>query len=462
LKKWPNLLLLKTTFSIVLLLLLGFANLRAQDNSLIESSEKVLFQSPVQFDYIPSFSDEEIQRRLESLSENIEMEYHERVKIFIDYFTVREREYTRMMAMKMNVYFPLFEKYLAKHGLPDELKYLAIVESGLNPRARSRVGAVGLWQFMPATGRSFKLYQNWYADDRMDPEKATEAACLYLKQLYTIFGDWHLALASYNAGPGNVKRAITRSGGKRKFWQVYNYLPRETRSYVPQFIAIAYTMNHLEEHNLLPTEMEYAEETFKLPIDQFVSLEHFANASGICLDDINRLNPSLTRGAIPDNASNAHLTLPIQYKEHLEIHLDTIMALASVGREEMEKLAQNAPGSTYGREKMVYRVASGDVLGRIAQNHNVRVDDLKAWNNLNSNLIRVGQNLNIWLPASGTTSRNVAQSVIIENGRKYHKVRPGDTLWDIAREHDLSIDELKKRNNLNTNNIRPGQRLIIG
>lgn len=454
--------LLKVQSSIVILLFSCLSFGQAQDELSLDINSQTLFQSPVQFDYIPAFSDEVIQERLERISDNIHMEYHERVKIFIDYFTVREREYTRMMARKMNVYFPLFEKYLAKHGLPDELKYLAIVESGLNPRARSRVGAVGLWQFMPATGRSFKLNQTWYADDRMDPEKATEAACLYLKQLYSIFGDWHLALASYNAGPGNVKRAITRSGGKRKFWEVYNYLPRETRSYVPQFIAIAYAMNHLEEHNLLPQDMEFAEETFKLPVSQFVSLEQFADASGICLDDIQRLNPSLTRGVIPANASNAYLNLPAQHEQDLQLRLDTIMALAKVGQEEMEKLAQNAPGSTYGREKMVYKVASGDVLGRIAQNHNVRVEDLKAWNNLRGNLIRVGQNLNIWLPKSGSTSRSVAQSVIIENGRKYHQVRPGDTLWDIAKEHDLSIEELKLRNNLNTNNIRPGQRLIIG
>ncbi len=453
---------MKLSLTILILLCIGLSPGKAQDELSLDLSGQSLFQSPVQFDYIPAFSDEEIKGRLEGLSANINMEYHERVKVFIDYFTVREREYTRMMARKMNVYFPLFEKYLAKHGLPDELKYLAIVESGLNPRARSRVGALGLWQFMPATGKSFKLNQTWYSDDRMDPEKATEAACLYLKQLYNIFGDWHLALASYNAGPGNVKKAITRSGGKRKFWEVYNNLPRETRSYVPQFVAIAYTMNYLEEHNLLPQDLEFAEKTFKLPVTQFVSLEQFANASGICLDDIQRLNPGLTRGAIPANASNAHLILPVQYEEYLQLNLDTIMALAKIGQEEMEKLAQNSPGSTYGRDKLVYRVASGDVLGRIAQNHNVKVEDLKAWNNLNGNLIRVGQNLNIWLPTSGTTSRSVAQSVIIENGRKYHQVKPGDTLWEIAKEHDLSIEELKKRNNLNTNNIRPGQRLIIG
>jgi membrane-bound lytic murein transglycosylase D len=431
-------------------------------SSNFESEAEVLFQSPVSFDYIPSFPDEVIKDRLNSLSEKIDMSYHERVKVFIEYFTVREREYTRNMARKMNVYFPLFEKYLAKHGLPDELKYLAIVESGLNPRAKSRAGAVGLWQFMPATGRMFKLEQNWYADDRMDPERATEAACLYLKQLYGIFGDWHLALASYNAGPGNVRKAITRSGGKRKFWEIYDFLPRETRSYVPQFIAVAYAMNHLEEHNLLPADLEYRELTFRLPVNQFVSLERFSNASGICLDDIDRLNPSLTRGAIPANAKGASLNLPLQYQENLMANLDEVMSKAKMGEQDMTKLAQNAPGNTYGKEKLEYRVASGDVLGRIAQNHNVKVEDLKAWNNLNSNLIRVGQKLDIWLPNTTSSSLSVAQSVIIENGRKYHQVRPGDTLWDIAKKHQLSIEEIKKRNNLSNNNIRPGQKLIIG
>ncbi len=425
-----------------------------------EIIEEDLYTSPLMFDYIPDASYEEISKRMASIPSSVSLEMNDRVKIFVDYFTVREREYTRMVARKMNIYFPLFEKYLAKHNMPDELKYLAIVESGLNPRARSRVGAVGLWQFMPATGKSFKLHQTWYADDRMDPEAATEAACLYLKQLYGIFGDWHLALASYNAGPGNVRKAINRSGGKRTFWGIYDNLPRETRSYVPQMVAIIYAMNHLEEHNLMPHNMEYAMEYEAIEVNQFVNLQKFSDASEICMEDLELLNPSLIRGAIPKNAKNFRLKIPAHHINALQGNYDNIMAMAATGQEDLEKLAVNTPRSTNGREKITYSVRSGDVLGKIAQRYNVSVADLREWNMLNGNLIRVGQRMNVWIPVSGANSQ-VAE-VITQNGQKMYQVQPGDTLWDISIKHQISIDELRKRNNLNGNTIKPGQKLVIG
>jgi len=432
-----------------------------QNISNFEIAEDNLFTSPLMFDYIPDASYEEIKARLDKIPSSLDLEMNDRIKIFVDYFTVREREYTRMVARKMNVYFPLFEKYLAKHKMPDELKYLAIVESGLNPRAKSRAGAVGLWQFMPATGRSFKLEQTWYADDRMDPEAATEAACLYLKQLYGIFGDWHLALASYNAGPGNVRKAINRSGGKRTFWEIYDHLPRETRSYVPQMVAIIYTMNHLEEHNLLPSNMEYAMNYESIEVNQFVNLQKFSEASGICMEDLEVLNPSLIRGAIPENAKNYRLKIPAHNTKSLQGDYDNIMAMAASGKEDLEKLSVNIPGSTQGREKIMYSVRSGDVLGKIAQRYNVSVADLREWNNINGNLIRVGQRMNIWVAATSPSNTRVAE-VITQNGQKLYQVQPGDTLWDISIKHKISIDELRKRNNLNGNTIKPGQKLVIG
>ena len=445
------------------IMIIASLNCFSQDNLNINNTEILeedLYTSPLMFDYIPDASYQEIEQRLAAIPSALDLEMNDRIKIFVDYFTVREREYTRMVARKMNIYFPLFEKYLAKHNMPDELKYLAIVESGLNPRARSRVGAVGLWQFMPATGRSFKLQQTWYADDRMDPEAATEAACLYLKQLYGIFGDWHLALASYNAGPGNVRKAINRSGGKRTFWGIYDYLPRETRSYVPQMVAIIYTMNHLEEHNLMPNNMEYAMDYEAIEVNQFVNLQKFSDASGICMEDLELLNPSLIRGAVPENAKNFRLKIPAHFVPTLTEDFENIMAMAATGKDELEKLAVNAPGSTYGREKTIYSVRSGDVLGKIAQRYNVSVADLREWNMLNGNLIRVGQKMNIWVPASNANSR-VAE-VITQNGQKLYQVQPGDTLWDISIKHQISIEELRKRNNLNGNTIKPGQKLVIG
>ncbi|MCA6410127.1 MAG: lytic transglycosylase domain-containing protein, partial [Cytophagales bacterium] len=191
---------------------------------------------PSNLEYVPAEATPQlIAERLSSLQGIIELTYNSKVQSFIDYFTIRDREYTRMVQRRKDLYFPLFEKKLKEYGLPDELKYLSIIESGLNPRVMSRARAVGLWQFMSGTGRYMGLSNDWYIDERMDPEKSTDAACRYLAQLYSNFGDWQLALAAYNSGPGTVRNAIRRSGYKKNFWEVYARLPRETKSYVPQF-----------------------------------------------------------------------------------------------------------------------------------------------------------------------------------------------------------------------------------
>jgi membrane-bound lytic murein transglycosylase D len=476
---------MRLVISSILFFSLAFSSpLLAQLATIPEDSNDVIFTPPTLYDYIPHVEEAIIKARMETMNSKIPMDYNARVKVFIDYFTVRERDYTRNMARKQNIYFPLFEKYLAKHGLPDELKYLAIVESGLNPRAKSRAGAVGLWQFMPATGRMFKLNQTTYADDRMDPERATEAACLYLKQLYGIFGDWHLALASYNAGPGNVRKAITRSGGKRNFWQLWDFLPRETRSYVPQFIAVSYAMRHLEDHNLMPLDIEFAPNATVIAVNNYISLEKFSEASGVCMDDLELLNPSLLRGYIPVSASNYPLKVPAHQAGFILADLRNIMEKSSLSPDERSKIVTTtvvaSEGSTSGREKLEYRVKSGDVLGKIATQHKVSVNDLKGWNNLNSNMIRVGQKLDIWIPTSGSTSTasspkpaatvastpnpvtTTSSSTVTSTTNRFYQVKPGDTLWDIARKHQMSVEELKKRNNLTGNNIRVGQRLNIG
>jgi membrane-bound lytic murein transglycosylase D len=216
-----------------------------------------LFIAPLTYDYIPDATYDQIKKRLVDINSTIPLNFNNTVKSFVDYFTVRNREYTKMVVSRSTYYFPMFEEIFAKHGLPDELKYLAIVESGLKPTAQSWAAAVGLWQFVYLTGQSYGLHVDWYIDERMDPVKSTEAAARYIKSLYNMFGDWELALAAYNCGPGNVRKAIRRSGYKRKFWQIYRYLPRETRGYVPQFVAITYALNYPEEHNFVLDEAEY-------------------------------------------------------------------------------------------------------------------------------------------------------------------------------------------------------------
>ncbi len=410
-----------------------------------------------------------IKDRLSCIEKAIPLHYNERIHSFINYFTVRDREYTRMVMRRKNVYFPVFEKYLQQYSLPDELKYLSIIESGLNPKAISRARAVGLWQFMYATGRHYNLRADWYEDERMDPEKSTEAACRYLRDLYGMFNDWELALAAYNAGPGNVKKAIRRSGYKKTFWEIYPFLPRETRSYVPQFVAMIYTMNYLEEHNFIEGENEMLMPYDTLQVNGYLHLETFARLTDVCLEDIQKLNPSLLRNVVPDAAKSKSIRIPLVAKDALAQNRLAILDSASkVGKKELEVLARNTEGTTYGSDRIIYRVKSGDVLGTIAMRYRVRVDDIKKWNNLTSNTIRIGQQLTIWTKtpatsaiASAPATPKVTQPIPIPDSKKY-VVQPGDTLWDISRRFEgLTIEKIKAMNNLSDSKIQPGQTLVI-
>ena len=436
-------------------------------------------------DFIPEIEYNLVEDRLSCIEKDIPLNFNTRVQAFVEYFTIRDRAYTRNILRKKELYFPLFEKKLEEHGLPDELKYLSIIESALNPNAISRVGAVGLWQFMPYTGRSFGLQQDWYIDERMDPEASTEAACRYLKQLYRMFGDWELALASYNAGPGNVRKAIRKSGYKKNFWEIYRYLPRETRSYVPQFVAIIYALEYADKHNLETDNREFLPTYDTILVSQYFHLETFCKQLDLCYEDIAQLNPHVKRGALPEKIRNFPLRIPSDLKEYIVLNRSVLYDTASkVGKQRLEMLASNTPGSTYGRKKIIHRVRPGDVLGKIAINYNVRVSDIRKWNKIRGNLIQVGQRLNIWvLPSYSSKTKDLYESNTsaqkpkstsslattesstnkeIANGR-YYQVKNGDTLWDISKMYDnLSIEKLKKLNNLDDNKIKPGQKLLIG
>ncbi|WP_254154600.1 lytic transglycosylase domain-containing protein [Chryseosolibacter indicus] len=448
-----------------------------------DTADYVYFYLPTELEYVPGDDHPAvISDRLHCIQKKIPLVYNDKIHAFINYFTVKDREYTKLMMRRKNLYFPLFEKYLAKYNLPDELKYLSIIESGLNPRATSRVRAVGLWQFMSATGKFYGLRHDWYIDERMDPEKATDAACRFLRDLYRMFNDWELALAAYNTGPGNVKRAIRKSGytnknpeggmSQKTFWDIYQHLPRETRSYVPQFVAIIYTMNYLDEHNFYDEGEERLVRHDTLHVNKFLNFETFANLTGTCVEDLQKLNPAIQRNAIPETAKAFTLLVPQTAKEVLAKNRYAILDSASkIGKKEIELLAKASEGSTYGRDRIVYKVKSGDVLGSIAMRHKVTVTDLKKWNNLRSNNIRVGQRLNIWTTQSGRStvlastksSSSKSASTHKVNGKKTYVVQPGDTLWEITRKFEgLTIDKIKSMNKLDNNKIQPGQKLVIG
>ncbi len=373
-------------------------------------SDPALFALPQKFEYIPAEETPElVADRLSCLQQTIPLTYTNNVHGFINFFTIRNREYTRLMLRRKDLYFPLFDAHLAKHNLPSELKYLSIIESGLNPRAVSRAKAVGLWQFMSFTGKYFGLNNDWYIDDRMDPEKSTEAACRYLKQLHTMFGNWELALAAYNSGPGTVKRAIRRSGYKRTFWEIYKFLPRETRSYLPQYVAIIYAMNYAEEHNMMELALEEVIPHDTIAIRKFLHLETFAHLTGTCVEELHALNPSLRRNAIPETGKTFVFRMPLSAKVMLQQNRTGILDSSSkVGRMEIDAVAKNSSNSIYGREPMIYKVKYGDALGLIAQRYHVRLDDLRKWNNIRGNMIRTGQKLTIWVIPSNATSQKSA------------------------------------------------------
>ncbi|MBL7872250.1 MAG: LysM peptidoglycan-binding domain-containing protein [Cyclobacteriaceae bacterium] len=424
---------------------------------------------PTNLEYVPGNDTPELLAdRLSCIQQQIPLTYNNTVHGFIDYFTVRNRDYTRMMQRRKDIFFPVFEQYLKKYNLPEELKYLSIIESGLNPRAVSRARAVGLWQFMSGTGRYFDLKTDWYIDDRMDPDKSTDAACRYLTQLYRMFGNWELALAAYNSGPGTVRKAVRKSGYKNSFWEVYPHLPRETRAYVPQFIAIIYALNYTEQHNLVETAREVVPPYDTLAVNQFLHFETLAKLTGTCLEDLQKLNPSVLRNVLPAKGRVSVIKIPVHAKLALDLNRTSILDSASkVGRRENEQYAALPSAIIDGRERVSYKVVSGDVLGSIAIRHGVRIEDIKSWNNLSSNTIRSGQQLTIWTNQNRLVPSRISavskEASILSPDTKTYIVQPGDTLWDISKKvPGLTVEKIKTLNNLKSNSLQPGQKLIVG
>jgi membrane-bound lytic murein transglycosylase D len=315
-------------------------------------------------------------------------------KVIKSYLKYRKRYYPALMARAV-YYFPMFEKYLDQYDIPLEMKYLAIVESALNPTAKSGMGATGLWQFMYPTGVQYKLKVSSYVDERQDPVRATIAACKYLSDLFTIFGDWDLALAAYNSGPGNVAKAIKRSGGYRNYWNIRPFLPRETASYVPAFYATMYLFEYQKEHNLVADapQIRYFE-TDTLSIKKTISFDHVSEVTGISLELIQFLNPSYKLDIIPFvEGKNYTIALPRKNSYNFIEKEEVIYALAA---EDASKREKPLPKYFEMDKRIRYKVKNGDFLGKIANKFGIRVSDIKRWNRMKTSRLKIGQRLSIY------------------------------------------------------------------
>ena len=338
--------------------------------------------------------------RLQSLPCVIELPYNERIKAFILRYVKRSpKQVARMMRMS-EYYFPIFEEARNRHGLPYELRYVPIIESALNPQARSHAGAAGLWQFMPATGKLFGLEVNSLVDERMDPLKSTEAACRFLNSMYAIYHDWNLVIAAYNCGSGNVNKAIRRAGGKRDFWSIYPYLPRETRNYVPIFIAANYAMNYGQDHGICKAPAEKTMLTDTILTTRRLHLKQVSENLGIEIEELRRLNPQYSRDILPGGKAYT-LCLP---SEKVGLYIDqedSILAykadsLINNRRTEIDMAKVTSVNGSYRANGVTYyTIKRGDTLGGIAKRFHCTVKQLKQWNGLKNDNIREGRKLKI-------------------------------------------------------------------
>ena len=390
-------------------------------------------------------------------------------RVIKSYLKYRKRYYPALMA-KAAYYFPLFEKHLDQYDVPLEMKYLAIVESALDPTAKSRVGATGLWQFMYTTGIQYDLKVSSYVDERQDPLKATVAACKYLSNLYSIFGDWDLALAAYNSGPGNVSKAIKRSGGYRNYWNIRPYLPTETAGYVPAFYATMYLFEYQKEHNIIAKKPQIRHfETDTIHVKKMISFDQVSETTGISSELLQFLNPSYKLDIIPFiKDRNYAVRLPSsKIVEFLDKEKE-IYALAELDDQKREK---PLPKYFEMDKRIRYKVRNGDYLGKIADKFGVRVSSIKRWNNLKSSRLKIGQRLSIFpkkIPFSVSKSTKKKEKITSKKSTKKGKydvyiVKNGDSLWTISRKFkNVSIEDIKKWNNIwGAKSLKPGTKLKI-
>ncbi len=417
--------------------------------------------------------DSVLMERLKRMNSYITLPFNPIVKNYMILYSEKNVPKMKRLLSLSDYYFPIFEEILAKYDMPLELKYMSIIESALNPVARSRAGARGLWQFMYKTGRQYGLKINSFVDERLDVEKAADAAARYLKDAYNVFGDWALAISSYNCGPGNVNKAIRRAG-RRDFWSIYPYLPRETRGYVPAFVGAMYAMTYYREYGIQPNPSPMPAHTDTFVIRRNLHFGQISDLVGVDIDELRELNSQYIHDIIPGNEGPHILKLPYQYtnafldcQDTLYTHLADSLLSPQILKGVESGMVPERDGGT--ANVIRYKVRSGDYLGRIASRYHVSVRQIMNWNHLRSNNIRVGQVLTIYqgggpAPASASSGQakpSQGNSAPAASGNyTIYTVKAGDSLFRISQRYGVTVKQIMDLNNCSSS-IKAGQKLKI-